>query len=280
MPGIFAAPDSASSGPSLKRSGEYVPAAVVLVVMAALVVVGRARIQQQEEEALRAAQEYDRRRRGMSPTGGLLLVPVLSASARAEKVPGSLSSLIFIVTVVIGRISWFAGRPKGSDPKAPGEETRCDSSHPRLPGEAKGRRGILGEDPSTPTPRSLWALSGLTEKLRAGGYQRNQYWLRRLCSTYSRLAADCVAVEVLRRALEQVGMARLRGLLSALLPPSWTRPVRLLTDKIGHTAGRAYIGSPWPERGHPYSGQLKRSGLNDRPQRGGDSSSELEEASA
>ncbi len=56
-------------------------------------------------------------------TGGYLLVSVLSAVARGDEVPGSLSPLVFVFAVLIGLISWFAGRPKASDSAAPGEET-------------------------------------------------------------------------------------------------------------------------------------------------------------
>ncbi|TDL46499.1 hypothetical protein [Kocuria rosea] len=59
----------------------------------------------------------------VSITGGYLLVSVLSAAARGDKVPGSLSPLVFVFAVLIGLISWFAGRPRTPDPAAPGEET-------------------------------------------------------------------------------------------------------------------------------------------------------------
>lgn len=55
--------------------------------------------------------------------GGHLLVPVLSAVARGDEVPGSLSPLVFVFAPLIGLISWFAGRPKASDSATPGKET-------------------------------------------------------------------------------------------------------------------------------------------------------------
>lgn len=56
-------------------------------------------------------------------TGGYLLVSVLAAVARGDEVPGSLSPLVFVFAVLIGLISWIAGRPKTPDPAAPGKET-------------------------------------------------------------------------------------------------------------------------------------------------------------